>query len=329
MLYGYQERKISGKEASGKEAGKEVHKDGNMIEYTIAGVAVLALIILIVYHVSYRRQVKELSRQLEFINNEKTEMDIVTDISAKELKKITEDINILKNKLKCTEKEYKSQDAALRETITNLSHDIRTPLTSLDGYLQFLEDKDLSEEKRKYYLDIINNRIRSLKDMLNELFTYAKLQDANYEIELSELDVTSLTAEIMVSFYDDIAGKGEEPEIHLPEEPVFIKGNREAYTRVVQNIIKNALVHGKNLCITLKSEAAGTIFECRDELMDPETVVDTARIFDRFYKADKARTNAKGSGLGLAITKELVERMGGQVSAECENGIFSIRVVLP
>ena len=117
--------------------------------------------------------------------------------------------------------------------------------------------------------------------MLNELFTYAKLQDANYEIELSELDVTSLTAEIMVSFYDDIAGKGEEPEIHLPEEPVFIKGNREAYTRVVQNIIKNALVHGKNLCITLKSEAAGTIFECRDELMDPETEVDTTRIFDR------------------------------------------------
>lgn len=78
-----------------------------MIEYTIAGVAVLALIILIVYHVSYRRQVIELSRQLEFINNEKTEMDIVTDISCKELKKITEDINRLNDKLKCTEKEYK------------------------------------------------------------------------------------------------------------------------------------------------------------------------------------------------------------------------------
>ena len=299
-----------------------------MIAYIIAGLAILALIILIIYHVSYRRQVEELSRQIEFINDNKTEMNTVTDITAKELKSLTNEINRLKDKLKETEREFKSQDAALRETITNLSHDIRTPLTSLDGYLQFLDDEKLTEEKRKYYLDIINNRVRSLKDMLNELFTYAKLQDTNYEIELTQLDITALTAEIIVSFYDDIAGKGEEPEIHLPEEPVYIKGNREAYTRVVQNIIKNSLVHGKNLKIELKRDGTNVIFECSDELLNPETAIDTSKIFDRFYKADKARTNAKGSGLGLAITKELVERMGGEVSAKCENGLFCIKVIL-
>ena len=299
-----------------------------MIAYIIAGLAILALIILIIYHVSYRRQVEELSRQIEFINDNKTEMNTVTDITAKELKSLTNEINRLNDKLKETEREFKSQDAALRETITNLSHDIRTPLTSLDGYLQFLDDEKLTEEKRKYYLNIINNRVRSLKDMLNELFTYAKLQDTNYEIELTQLDITALTAEIIVSFYDDIAGKGEEPEIHLPEEPVYIKGNREAYTRVVQNIIKNSLVHGKNLKIELKRDGTNVIFECSDELLNPETAIDTSKIFDRFYKADKARTNAKGSGLGLAITKELVERMGGEVSAKCENGLFCIKVIM-
>ena len=298
-----------------------------MIAYIIAGLAIAALIILIIYHVSYRRQVEELSRQIEFINTNKTEMNMITDISAKELKGLTAEINRLKDKLEETEREYRRQDESLRETVTNLSHDIRTPLTSLDGYLQFLDDDNLSDEKRKHYLKIINSRVRSLNDMLNELFTYAKLQDANYEIELTELDITSLTADIIMSFYEDITAKGEEPEISLPEEPVLIKGNREAYSRVVQNIIKNALVHGKHLCIALRREGSDVIFECSDELLNPETVIDTSKIFDRFYKADKARTNAKGSGLGLAITKELVERMGGTIKAECVNGTFTISVL--
>ena len=87
------------------------------------------------------------------------------------------------------------------------------------------------------------------------------------------------------------------------------------------------MVHGKNLSVSLRREGSDVIFECSDELLNPDTVIDTSRIFDRFYKADKARTNAKGSGLGLAITKELVERMGGKISAECRDGRFSIRVL--
>ena len=289
----------------------------------------ILLIISVVIHIIYRRQVRDLGRQLEFINSNKTEMMLTTDISTHELKELTKQIVLLNDNLKNTEKKYARQDAALRETITNLSHDIRTPLTSLDGYFQLLASKDLDQEKKEYYLSVIKNRIESLNDMLNELFTYAKLQDANYEIELSELDVSALTADILVSFYDDIAGKGEEPVIKLPEEPIIILANKEAYRRVVQNIIKNALVHGRNLSVSLKKEESQVVFECSDALLNPETEVDTTKIFDRFYKADKARTNAKGSGLGLAISKELVERMGGSISADCRDGVFSICVVFP
>ena len=287
----------------------------------------LLLIISLVYHVIYRRQVERLGRQIAFLNENKSEMKITTDIGTVELKELAEQIQKLNDRLKNTEKTYAKQDAALRETITNLSHDIRTPLTSLDGYFQLLAATNIDQEKKEYYLKVIKNRIESLNDMLNELFTYTKLQDANYEIELTELDITALTADILVSFYDVIAEKGEEPEVTLPEEPVLVMGNREAYSRVVQNIIKNAIVHGKNLKVSLKREGSDVIFECSDELLNPETVIDTSKIFDRFYKADKARTNAKGSGLGLAITKELVERMGGTINAECANGTFTIRVI--
>ena len=219
------------------------------------------------------------------------------------------------------------QDAALRETITNLSHDIRTPLTSLDGYFQLLASEKTDQAKKEYYLGIIRNRIESLNSMLDELFTYAKLQDINYSIELSELDITAVTADILMSFYDELTERCEEPVVILPEEPVLIKGNKEAYTRVVQNIIRNALIHGRNIKVSLKREGTDVIFDCSDELLNPDTIIDTSRIFDRFYKANKARTNAKGSGLGLAISKELVERMGGRISAECNDGIFTIRIV--
>ena len=287
----------------------------------------IVLVVLLIYHIIYRRQVERLGRQTAFLNENKTELKITTDINAKELKNLAKEIRKMNDSFNAAKLDMMKQDTALRETITNLSHDIRTPLTSLDGYFQLLAEEGVSREKKEYYLKIIKNRIQNLNDMLDELFTYAKLQDKNYEIEMTELDITSLTADILVSFYDVITGKGEEPAINLPEEPVLIRGNKEAYTRVVQNIIKNALVHGKNLNVTLKREYSDIIFECSDELINPDSEIDTSKIFDRFYKADSARTNTKGSGLGLAITKELVERMGGKITAECKNGIFLIRIL--
>ena len=295
--------------------------------FIISIVLCIMLIISLVYHIIYRRQVEGLSRQTAFLNEKKTELKINTDLNAKELKSLAAEIRRLNDSFNETKISLIKQDTALRETITNLSHDIRTPLTSLDGYFQLLASEKIDQDKKEHYLGIIRNRIESLNSMLDELFTYAKLQDINYSIELSELDITAVTADILMSFYDDIAGRGEEPVVSLPDEPVLINGNKEAYTRVVQNIIRNALVHGKNLSISLRREASDVIFECSDELLNPDTVIDTSRIFDRFYKADKARTNAKGSGLGLAITKELVERMGGKISAECRDGRFSIRVL--
>jgi len=298
-----------------------------MIAYIISGLAITALIIITVYHISYRRQVEELSRQVQFINENKTEMKMVADISSKEMQKLTEEINKLKARLEETESDYKKQDEALRETITNISHDIRTPLTSLDGYIQFLEEKDIPEEKRTYYLDIIKNRVKSLNDMLNELFTYAKMQDRNYTVELTEIDMAALTADTMMLFYDDIAKNGTEPEIVIPDECVPVKGNREALIRVIQNIIKNALMHGKNLKVRLEREKETVRFTCSDELLNKSAVIDVTRVFDRFYKGDPSRGSG-GSGLGLAISRELVEKMGGTIEAKCEDGIFSIIIGL-
>ncbi len=280
-------------------------------------------IVISVKYIIYRRQVTELGRLLAFMNENKTQLQPDVDINACEL---ISQIRRMNDRLKENELSHLRQDEALRETIANLSHDIRTPLTSLDGYFQLLCSPDITQEKKDYYTGVIKSRIASLTDMLDELFTYARLQDPNYEIETGTLDITPITAETVISFYDDIKKTGTEPVIEIPEEPLMIKADRGAYIRIVQNIVKNALVHGKSLNLKLANEGGKVIFTCSDEMLSSEENVDISRVFDRFYKADHAR-GSKGSGLGLSISKELTEKMGGRIEAECKDRMFTIRVM--
>ena len=273
----------------------------------------------------YRRQVQQLCRQLKFINENETQQRPTVDINTREFKELADEIAALTDRVREIEVKHMRQDEALRETIANISHDIRTPLTSLDGYFQLLTSEELPQEKKAQYAEIIRSRITSLNDMLDELFTYAKLQDPNYELELSPMDMTAATADIVLSFYDEIRKSGNEPKIELPEEPVMISAEKSSYTRIVQNLVRNALIHGKNLSVRLAVDAGQAVLECSDELVNKDEPVDASRVFERFYKADKAR-GTKGSGLGLAISKELTEKMGGKIEAECEDGIFTIKL---
>ncbi|MBO4505339.1 MAG: HAMP domain-containing histidine kinase [Lachnospiraceae bacterium] len=273
----------------------------------------------------YRRQVQQLCRQLKFINENETQQRPTVDINTREFKELADEIAALTDRVREIEVKHMRQDEALRETIANISHDIRTPLTSLDGYFQLLTSEELPQEKKAQYAEIIRSRITSLNDMLDELFTYAKLQDPNYELELSPMDMTAATADIVLSFYDEIRRSGNEPKIELPEEPVMISAEKSSFTRIVQNLVRNALIHGKNLSVRLTVDAGQAVLECSDELVNKDEPVDASRVFERFYKADKAR-GTKGSGLGLAISKELTEKMGGKIEAECEDGVFTIRL---
>lgn len=289
----------------------------------------ILLISMVIYHITYRRQVRGLGRQLAFLNENESNMRVGVDLNAADLLFLEQEINKLNEKCRQIKLECLHEDTALRQTITNISHDIRTPLTSLDGYFQLMAEPGIDEERKLYYLGIIRERISTLNDMLDELFTYAKLQDRNFELEMTETDMAALTADLLMSFYEDIVKNGSEPVIDISEAPVIVNGNKEALCRIEQNIIKNALMHGKNLRISLKTEASGKIcFECSNELRNSDVQIDVRRVFDRFYKADSAR-NTKGSGLGMAIAKELTEKQGGEIGAffNEERKEFSVKVV--
>ena len=141
-----------------------------------------AAVILIVILILYRRQVRKIGRQLEFLKDNRTNLRLTSDLPLREMNELIDGINEVLDQSREIRERSQRSETQLKETITNLSHDIRTPLTSLDGYFQLLQQSDSEEERRKY-VEIIQSRISSLKEMLEELFTYTRLQDADYKLD--------------------------------------------------------------------------------------------------------------------------------------------------
>ncbi len=290
-------------------------------------VLLILLILVLILHISFRRQVGGLVRQLRFIKENETRLRLTSSNDYKELKQLIEEINSLVNSVETKKSALCEKEKEISETITSLSHDIRTPLTSLDGYFQLLSKSDISDNDKNRYVNVIKNRIDALNSILDELFTFAKLNDESFTLETEKVNLTEIVTVAAFSFYDDFSARGTEPVIDIPDAPIYTIGNAEALTRIFQNIMKNALTHGTDIKISLTKGEGTATYICENK-SDKNIEIDTARIFDRFYKADKSR-NVKGTGLGLSIAKTLCEKMNGKISAKAENDIFSIKVELP
>lgn len=287
-------------------------------------IAAVAAIVTILIFMAYRRQVRKTCRQLAFLKEHQTNLRLTTDFPFKELGDLADGINDILDLSSEVQKASRQSEESLKETITNLSHDIRTPLTSMDGYFQLLAQSN-SEEERQHYIAVIQSRIASLKDMLEELFTYTKLQNEIYELKMEPLDFGKCVYSTVFSFYDEFQKKGIEPRIDFCEGYLLMNGNYEAVRRTLQNIIKNALEHGyTRIELELLKQDGNIVFRCFNDVQYPGEI-DIGQIFTRFYKADSARTHAS-TGLSLSIAKGLTERMNGSISAKLEGSLFSIEI---
>lgn len=296
-----------------------------MIIWAIAATA--AAIIITGILIAYRRQVQKTCRQLAFLKDHQTNLRLTSDLPFKELYELIDGINDVLDLSREIKKTAQQSEDSLKETITNLSHDIRTPLTSMDGYFQLLAQSQ-SEKDRQHYIAVIHSRITSLKDMLEELFTYTKLQNETYELELEPLDFGKSVFDTVFSLYDEFQRKGIEPQIDFCEGHLPIIGNPEAIRRALQNIIKNALEHGqKQIAFSLTADDQETVFRCLNDVDNPDEV-DIECVFSRFYKADSARSNSS-TGLGLSIAKGLIDKMGGTITAKLNNAIFCVEIRFP
>lgn len=207
----------------------------------------------------------------------------------------------------------KAADEANRQLMTSLSHDVRTPLTTLIGYLDAIHKGIAGPEEHGNYLETARLKAHSLRDYIDLLFDWFKLNSNEFTLSSEKIQLAELTRNILKNWIPVFEENQIHYEIEIPEKPVFINADPDGYERIINNLIQNVIKHGHASKITIqvsKKESDITIrIEDNGIGIDP---ADLQHIFERLYKCDKGRSD-KGSGLGLSIVRQLTEKMNGRI----------------
>ncbi len=275
----------------------------------------------------YKKQINHMLEELHMLGMEHSDTNMLLT-SAVHIGK-TEEVIAQVNKVIAVKRQRQEQllreNRSYRDSITCISHDIRTPLTSAKGYIQMLSDSAVPEAKKKEYARIVERRLNDLADLLDQLFLYARMEAGEFSLDIVSFNASNVFAETVSLFYEDFVKKDCEPHVYIVPKPCRLRADRQAFVRIVENLIKNALVHGTGgyeLSIDQEGNQAVLRVANKTESIEQE---DMERIFDRFYTTDCSRSR-RTTGLGLAIVKELTERMGGAAWACLENGVFSVEI---
>ena len=220
---------------------------------------------------------------------------------------------------------YRRKELELRRQIANVSHDLRTPLTSILGYLQLLEQPDLPAEKRAEYLSIVRGRARTLQTFIGAFYDLSRIEGGELPLEREQVDLGRALSDQLADAYEQLeqAGLSVEAELQPGLPPVWADSG--AVARIFSNLLTNALRHGSGPLTVRLYREGGVLVSAFSNRAQDMTAEDAAHVFERFYTADKMRTG-QSTGLGLAIVKALAERMGHTAAARWEDGRFTVEV---
>ena len=286
-----------------------------------AGLAVLSILCgwLLVQYTRSILEVRSIRRQLEEIERG-SRMELGVYSRQREMLALCRKLNELGRQNMQGQIRYEKAQKQLKQNITALAHDIRTPLAGASGYVQ-LAGECRERGRQAYYLQAAEGRLKELGDMLEELFLFTKLSGADFEPDMRRLQVLPLLGDCLVGMYLQFEEKGISPEVRFDSEGFRVDADEEYLRRIFHNLIRNALLHGTGNLVITQQEKRLTFENAVSETSRP----DTEQIFEQFYKAYSARRKGS-SGLGLFIVKELMEKMGGGVKAELEQE--KLRIIL-
>lgn len=284
---------------------------------------VLCAIVLFLY-LQLRIEIRSVRDQLIYTKKEGSSFTLFSTSSNKVMKDIIENINGIKDEMLLEKRNHLKNEKDIRDMIANISHDIRTPLTSIQGYLEMMRTSNDSVEKDRYY-SIVEHRLKDLEAILDEFFLYTKLMNTSEEYTLETKEVYPLICGSLLRYMELLKEHDLIPEVVCVDETVELALHEESFQRICMNLIINTVHYGEapfRISIRQEKETVMILFENK---VKTGMSVDTEHMFDRFYKGSDARTQ-KGSGLGLAIVKELVLRMHGEVSSTCSHGMLNIMI---
>lgn len=289
------------------------------MSYLIIFILIIVVSFLCLKLYLVKQQLKKIAKQME----EQSESTVSIDLVDKDLEAVTIQINHMMDSLQNVRAEAMKGEQNLRNSISMISHDMRTPLTSVIGYLQ-LAKKNCQEEETLQEIEIALDRAAYCNKLVNDFFELSVIDSNTYTPVLEKVNLCEVICEEILANYLSFEEKGITPTFEQADDSVWVLVDRKLLTRVIQNLISNSIKYS-----TGKVEFS--VSEGRKALLDISSStsrkVDAEKVFDRFYRADNSR-GSDGIGLGLYICRKLIEEMNGTISAESDNDMFHIKIEL-
>lgn len=278
-----------------------------------------------------KRSIREINKDLADITQQIEENRILKLYAPqREMEELLVTLNQTLEKVRGERIFYEKQEREFQRQLEDISHDLRTPLTSIQGYLKLIDRESLDSEEQEY-LEVVLRRSAHLQHLINQFYEFTTLVSGNFKMELHRVDLARMCREQVLGYYQQLEDAGIEVRIHIPEKPVFIRADEDALSRIIGNLLQNAVRYTKRRlevevreaegeeAVTAQSAAAErrkeSVLICANDA-ENLTGEDVRRMFDRFYTGNRARSQG-GTGLGLAISRQLAEQMGGSMTAEC------------
>lgn len=292
-------------------------------------ILIVLFFISIVFNILQYNKNKEVKKQIK--NMDSILVDMVSgEVGHKILASndcITSDIafkiNAIVYQLEKEISDLKIDSETNKELMTSLSHDLRTPLTTLIGYLDAIDKGVVNGKEGEEYFQIARSKAYDLKEYIDILFEWFKLQSSEIDLLIENVEINELTRRILRDWIPILEENDINFEIDMPERPIFIKVDRDKYERIVNNLLQNVISHSKasKLYISISNNDRRVFISIKDNGIGISET-NLPYIFDRLYKCDAGRSR-KGSGLGLAIVKQMVELMQGEITVESKEGEFT------
>lgn len=269
--------------------------------------------------ISLRCGIRHILSELDELLCEDTNNLISVSTGDRSLKRIAAELNRHLAQLKKLQRQYTNGDRELKDAVTNISHDLRTPLTAICGYLELLRREEKSDTVNRY-IERIGERTEAMKRLTEELFRYSVIISTAENITPTDTDIRAVLEDSIAGFYAALTERGIEPVITLPENAVIRRSDRSALSRIYGNILNNALKYSDgDLYITMFPDGTTEFSNTSENLGG----VDVGKLFDRFFSVEAAKNS---TGLGLAISKALVEQMGGSISARMDGTLLTVKI---
>ena len=292
-----------------------------IIFFLAAVIAVLSFVVLyqrFIFRKGIQKKIGDMGDTLEQILDEKSDEKVMVFTDDKALIHLSSQINRLLDDRQRIQADFRRSEISAKNMLSNISHDIRTPMTVILGYLEIMR---LEAEGKDKMVAKVEQKARKVMELINQFFTLAKLESGDTQVEMGRVNLSECCRENVLDFYELLTQKEFQVEIEIPEESVFVEGNEEALQRILFNLISNAVRYGsdgKYLGIAVRTEGAFALIHVTDRGKGIEKAF-AGTVFERLFTMEDSRNREiQGNGLGLTIARNLAVKMGGDITLVSE-----------